>query len=45
MVSDDVYQLTWKNGTGFVYDRGDVRRKPALQPCHRGVGARLDGQH
>ena len=45
VVGDAVYQLTWKNGTGFVYDKETFAESRRFSYATEGWGLTFDGQH
>lgn len=44
IVGDDIVQLTWRSGTGFVYDKGTFELKHTFSYDGEGWGLTTDGQ-
>jgi len=45
VVGDAIYQLTWQNGTGFIYDKESFSERQRFQYTTEGWGLTFDGQH
>lgn len=45
VLGDNIYQLTWKSGTGFVYDKKTMRRKGTFRYAGEGWGLTTDGTY
>lgn len=44
VLGDRIYQLTWQEGTGFVYDKNSFERLQTFTYPHEGWGITHDGQ-
>ncbi|MFO7633444.1 MAG: glutaminyl-peptide cyclotransferase, partial [Caldilinea sp.] len=44
VIGDKIYQLTWQNGVGFVYDRASFRELQQFTYTTEGWGLTYDGQ-
>ncbi|HQY93088.1 glutaminyl-peptide cyclotransferase [Caldilinea sp.] len=44
LLGDQIYQLTWKNGVGFIYDRETFEEKGQFSYATEGWGLTHDGQ-
>ena len=45
ILGDRIYQLTWKSGQGFVYDRKSMRRIGTFRYAGEGWGLTTNGRH
>lgn len=45
VVGDVIYQLTWQNGTGFMYDKETFAERRRFRYATEGWGLTFDGQH
>lgn len=45
VLGDEIYQLTWQNGVGFVYDRETFAEKRRFTYATEGWGLTHDGEH
>lgn len=45
VVGENVYQLTWKNGTGFIYDKESFAERGRFSYATEGWGLTFDGEH
>lgn len=45
LYDDQIVQLTWKSGVGFVYDRNDLHRSDSFTYDTEGWGITYDGAH
>ena len=45
VVGDTIYQLTWQNGTGFLYDKESFAERQRFSYTTEGWGLTFDGQH
>jgi glutamine cyclotransferase len=45
VLGDEIYQLTWQNGVGFVYDRESFAEKRRFTYTTEGWGLTHDGEH
>ena len=43
IIGDSIYQLTWKSGQGFIYDKEDLARKGSFSYSKEGWGLTDDG--
>ena len=45
VVENSIYQLTWQNGTGFIYDKESFNERQRFQYTTEGWGLTFDGHH
>ena len=45
VVGENIYQLTWKNGTGFIYDKESFTERQRFSYATEGWGLTFDGEH
>jgi glutamine cyclotransferase len=45
VIDDRIFQLTWQNGVGFVYDRGTFAELAQFEYATEGWGLTYDGEH
>jgi glutamine cyclotransferase len=45
VLGDRIYQLTWKSGTGFIYDKKTLKRLGTFRYAGQGWGLTTDGRH
>lgn len=45
VLGDEIYQLTWQNGVGFIYDRETFAEKRRFSYTTEGWGLTHDGEH
>ncbi len=45
VIDDKIYQLTWQNGVGFIYDRATFAELDRFEYATEGWGLTYDGEH